>query len=387
MRFFILLHKFLVFNSMKNILHLELNTENRIFGLDLIRAIAILFVMILHAGNFLPFPQKYHHYYINIIYDGVGIFFVLSGFLIGSILIREIENTPYFSFKNLINFLAKRWSRTLPNYYLFAFILMLIYSTPFTDIVKHLLFIQNIHHKPNSDISWSWSLSVEEWFYLLIPFLIFIMISILKIPTKTAFLGVIFIFLASIGFLRYFVYFNQNLIGNYEDIRHSVIYRIDGIMYGVLGAFFYYYYKEFWIKHKWLFCLIGCIGILSHYLSISGNSNFYQWVIYFPLTSISVLCFLPILSLYKTEKNKIFRNTTTFISLISYSLYIINMPVSDALEEIMLYNRDYIDKNLSWSVIKLIGHFLFWSVSILLATLIYKYYEVPTIRYFRKKLK
>lgn len=172
---------------MRNILHLELNTEKRIFGLDLLRAIAILFVMILHAGRFLPFPEKYHHYYMNIIYDGVGIFFVLSGFLIGGILIREIENTSYFSFRNLINFLAKRWSRTLPNYYLFALILMLINSTSFIDIIKHLLFIQNIYHKPIDDISWSWSLSVEEWFYLVIPFLIFIIISILRILNKISF--------------------------------------------------------------------------------------------------------------------------------------------------------------------------------------------------------
>lgn len=198
---------------MRNILRLELNTENRIFGLDLLRAIAILFVMILHAGRFLPFPEKYHHYYMNIIYDGVGIFFVLSGFLIGGILIREIENTPYFSFKNLINFLAKRWSRTLPNYYLFAFILMLIYSTPFVDIIKHLLFIQNIYHKPIDAISWSWSLSVEEWFYLLIPFTIFILISILKTAPKTAFLSVIFGFLIAIELFRCFAYFNQNLSG------------------------------------------------------------------------------------------------------------------------------------------------------------------------------
>lgn len=158
-------------------------------------------------------------------------------------------------------------------------------------------------------------------------------------------------------------------------------------MYGVLGAFLHHYHNGFWKKYKWHLFLIGCIGLSLYYFSSLGNIPFYQWVISFSITSISTLCFLPILSLYKTEKNKTFRNTTTFISLISYSLYIINMPVSDALEEIILHNEDYTNKNLSWSVIKFISHIIFWCISILFATLIYKYYEIPTIKYFRKKIK
>lgn len=158
-------------------------------------------------------------------------------------------------------------------------------------------------------------------------------------------------------------------------------------MYGVLGAFLHHYYNIFWNKYKWHLFLVGCIGLSLYYFSNLGNNPFYQWVISFSTTSISTLCFLPILSLYKKEENKKFRNIITFISLISYSLYIINIPVSHALEEIILYNKVFIDKNMSWSVIKLIGHILFWSLSILLATLIYKYYEIPSIKYFRKKLK
>lgn len=200
---------------MKKLLHLDLNLENRIFGLDLLRAIAILFVMIIHAGRFLPFPEKYHHYYMNILYDGVGIFFVLSGFLIGGILIREIEQKPNFKFKDLINFWAKRWSRTLPNYYLFVIVIMTLFSAPFEEITKHLFFLQNIAHNSKSliPIGWSWSLSVEEWFYLFIPFLTFIGLSLLKIKRKTLLLTLILTLIISIGVLRYFSYFNQNLWG------------------------------------------------------------------------------------------------------------------------------------------------------------------------------
>lgn len=372
---------------MKNLFQLNLNSQNRIFGLDLLRAIAILFVMILHAGRFLPFPEKYHPYYVKIIYDGVGIFFVLSGFLIGGILIREVEQKK-FNFRSLTQFWKKRWSRTLPNYFLFVIVLMPLYSASVMDTIQHLFFVQNIYHQPiGSPIEWSWSLSVEEWFYLSIPFLVFLGIFFLKIQPKTVFLGIILTLLFLIIGLRYFSYFNQNLWGGikFDDIRYSVIFRMDGIMYGVLGAYLHHYHLSFWERYKWYFFAVGCVGIGLFYLTKIEQNEFYRWVFSFSVNSIAVFCLLPVLSLYKTEKNNFFRNTILHISLISYSLYLVNIPVSDFLVYVIPW--DYIVSNFlsSWALAKLINHILFWGISILLATLIYKYYEVPTINYFRKK--
>jgi len=63
--------------------------SSRIFGLDVLRALAILFVIFQHAGNYLPEVLKQN--YNVFIFDGVSIFFVLSGFLIGKILDRELH--------------------------------------------------------------------------------------------------------------------------------------------------------------------------------------------------------------------------------------------------------------------------------------------------------
>lgn len=89
-------------------------TDNpRVAGLDIMRTAAILPVVIGHGapllastgGGFpwIPLP------------DGVDIFFVLSGFLIGQILFR----IPKITAPAVLAFWGRRWARTLPNYYLF----------------------------------------------------------------------------------------------------------------------------------------------------------------------------------------------------------------------------------------------------------------------------
>ena len=88
----------------------------RHFGLDVIRALAISLVLISHINGItshLPvqLPNIFNH--INLP-DGVDLFFVLSGFLIGRILLK----TDWESFSSIKNFWKRRFLRTLPNYFL-----------------------------------------------------------------------------------------------------------------------------------------------------------------------------------------------------------------------------------------------------------------------------
>ena len=70
--------------------------KNRIFGLDLLRAIAILLVLFGHSKHFLPINIAY---FLNkyILINGVGLFFVLSSFLIGGIFIKDFEKKIHLS--------------------------------------------------------------------------------------------------------------------------------------------------------------------------------------------------------------------------------------------------------------------------------------------------
>src|SRR5689334_3382371 len=96
-----------------NVLKLEID-EKRVYGLDILRAAAILFVVILHGKNVLPHAGR--DFLQLFVFDGVTIFFVLSGFLIGGVLIKILEKQTA-TFKTLLNFWQRRWFRTLPNYY------------------------------------------------------------------------------------------------------------------------------------------------------------------------------------------------------------------------------------------------------------------------------
>ena len=91
---------------------------NRVFGLDFLRAIAISLVLISHI-SLLLFPTS-DNFFLKIIRIfgavGVDLFFVLSGFLIGGILLKHIDLNKT-NFKDLLIFWKWRWFRTVvsPN--------------------------------------------------------------------------------------------------------------------------------------------------------------------------------------------------------------------------------------------------------------------------------
>ena|SRR4030067_605713 len=101
--------------SFMKIFKIEID-RNRVYGLDILRAFAILFVAYGHGSAILGDHINKTIYYFPI-FNGVVMFFVLSGFLIGGILLKVINQTE-FNKKDLFNFWIRRWFRTLPNYYL-----------------------------------------------------------------------------------------------------------------------------------------------------------------------------------------------------------------------------------------------------------------------------
>lgn len=165
-------------------------------GLDTLRAFAIIFVIIAHwwiPMDVGPHPTAY--YWIKgLVPDGgfgVHLFFVLSGFLITSILLDALKNNSQEKIKIIKNFIIRRILRIFPIYYL-TIIVLIFMGYPFvkSDLYWLFLYINNIHiynTQQWNDFSHAWSLSVEEQFYLVWPwFIIFVREKYLKYVFITA---------------------------------------------------------------------------------------------------------------------------------------------------------------------------------------------------------
>lgn len=359
----------------------------RIYGLDIMRAAAILFVMYAH-GNHVYENEKLRTVADWFLLDGVTIFFVLSGFLIGGILIKRIEKKDY-SFKSLFSFWVQRWLRTLPAYFFILSLLIFLETVTGNPILmqskRFFFFLQNFYTKPGSFFESSWSLSVEEWFYFTTPLLIFALAGFLKFSNKKAIiLTAAAIILFSLG-VKLYRYQTVNFNSYYEwdcVIRRQVIARLDSIMFGVLGAYAAFYHAAFWKKNKRLFLCVGAGLVLADrlYSIFVSDYDFYGCVFSFITASVGALFFLPYLSELRSGRGLVFK-TLTHISLISYSIYLIN---SSLIQNWLIEWIPYFGlKGAGYTVLKYI---YLWGFTFLFATLMYNFFEKPIMN-FRYKLR
>lgn len=145
-------------------------------GVDGLRSIAVLSVVLYHVG----FDQWFSGGYV-----GVDVFFVISGFLITRLIVKEIETTQQFSFSNFYYRRCKRLYPALVCTVLFSFIFAFLLFTPQHlqrfggEVVYTLASISNFYFWSESGyfdassdfkpLLHTWSLSIEEQFYIIWP--------------------------------------------------------------------------------------------------------------------------------------------------------------------------------------------------------------------------
>lgn len=137
--------------------------------LDGVRAVAILLVMMHHFRHTPGCPEWLKWFGLRG-YVGVDIFFVLSGWLVGGQLMRTLRETGSV---DVTRFWFRRWMRTLPVY---GVTLGLFWATGWVD-VRHpfllAIFVQNYLHPGEWLVTWS--LCIEEHFYLVLPLLVMVL--------------------------------------------------------------------------------------------------------------------------------------------------------------------------------------------------------------------
>jgi peptidoglycan/LPS O-acetylase OafA/YrhL len=143
-----------------------LNTPRRIPSLDGLRAISLVCVLLAHLSG----TRHFLRWEVLEIYGGFGvrIFFVISGYLITSLLLKEHERSGAISLKD---FYIRRAYRILPAAYVFMGIVIATrwHSIASYNVLAAVTYTSNYFHGGEWTLGHLWSLSVEEQFYLLWP--------------------------------------------------------------------------------------------------------------------------------------------------------------------------------------------------------------------------
>lgn len=289
--------------------------KKRNFGLDIARAISILFVLIAHKF-ILP---------VELGVLGVQIFFVLSGFLIGQILIRDFAVAGTFS--TVLKFWKRRWYRTLPLYYLILVLKILVYGNPYGwKMIVYFFFLQ-ANFVGIDFFGVSWSLVVEEWFYVFLPLATFIFLKKGIEPRKLLLFLISFIIL----------FFVCRFLWNYSH-RGIIIFQFDCLLLGVLLALVKMHFKATYTKlNSPVLFWVGIVGmiyltkLLGRMENVPLYDTFYRVVWYF-LVSICITVIIPFIEQsdflnIRIRKIKLLYLFFTWTSILTYAIYLLHMEI------------------------------------------------------------
>lgn len=225
---------------------------HRLPGLDLLRSIAILWVMLFHTFVIGGLGPDWT-WLTRFGWAGVDIFFVLSGFLIGSQLLRTLHRGERLSLRD---FYRRRAWRILPA---FAVVLAVYVAFPvlreapgleawwqFATFTFNLL----VDYGRNQAFSHAWSLCVEEHFYLLFPLLA---MAFTRRPSAARFMGLCAALVLGGIALRAGIWLHNDASQPdrpwfIEDIYYPTWTRLDGLLTGVMLAALRVYRPQHWAR-------------------------------------------------------------------------------------------------------------------------------------------
>lgn len=370
----------------RNIMASHIDRSGRTPELDGIRGLACLFVMVGHffVDQFLPTPGtalSYVHRCLSLTTTGVDLFFVLSGFLLGGILFDN-RGAP-----NLLNvFYVRRAARIFPVYFAW-FVLWLVavsflandarflwvFRNPLPDWA-YATYLQNFGMALRNDSgpAWlgiTWSLAVEEQFYLILPALVLI------VP-RHALPWLVGALVMSAPILRAAIY---HFYPDHPFAAYVLLpCRWDGLFLGVLGA---WASRQAWwrravvtslMRGLFICVLIGAIAAVRWWPSIDYppfNVLWYSLVALAYAVVVVQATELPLLSAFLRMR------ALVALGGISYGAYLFHMAIAGLLHGYFRGDRPLLvdARSLTLSGTALV-------VTIALAWASYRFFEAPILR-------
>lgn len=309
-------------------------TGARVLGLDILRVVAIFLVLGRHM-NFdmsgLPTPVRLgFDTWIRGGWVGVDLFFVLSGFLVSGLLFTDYRKRGKLP---VGRFYIRRGWKIYPPF------LVLIGVTALKDIVRgkfwsrpyvaELLFLQNYM---GGRWGHTWSLAVEEHFYLVLPILLagLVWLGRGKVDPFKPLVGIVALTALALLSLRFHRYNSTHSYSHFGNLFPTHL-RLDSLLFGVLIAYFYHF------RHDWF---EEILGPRRHWL-ISGGVAALLPAFLFPVET-SPFVYTAGLTLFYLGSGSILAsvllcevpgNRVTFalgmVGAYSYSIYLWHLPVID----------------------------------------------------------
>ena len=318
----------------------------RTFGLDLLRAIAILMVLANHA--FLSFFVDLGHATftgVAAVVSTVSILsiewlFVLSGFLIGAMMIRSFEEEGSW-WSRARSFWLRRWFRTFPAYFLFLLVnivLVAIHVAPGAFSVRYLLFAQNLAWPMQAPYFFveSWTLALDEWFYVAMPILVGLGALLLGRDRRRSFLVAALLLIAVPTLLRWLAAPAVTAPDWDARFRGVTVMHLDATGWGVLGAIASRWWPASWtrgVRGKAIlglaFTLAGLLMLEALSLDLAVWYRFPRLWSALPLTLIGggALMLLPWVAGLR-PRGGVVGLAVEHLSLTSYALYLAHLPLA-----------------------------------------------------------
>lgn len=303
---------------------------SRMPGLDLLRGLSALWVLLFHYLELAPaqFRPEGEFYFLRVGWNGVDLFFVLSGFLIAGILDRPGESVP--------GFMIRRFFRIYPAYILMvAFTLLLVKPELIGNtylLVSHALLFNNLVGGFGGAINGVfWTLGAEFQFYLLAAF------SLMLFRARQPWLLLIGLML--VGSLLY-----RQAIYSYVELAYQRFFLATQLP-GMLGLFGMGV-MAYWLRcrladsiERYFYVLAACGGVLlylflselRYYIGGYWDSNFA--VVWGRFASGLVFGYLVLVfSCVPAPSARLIKSSgAVFLGEVSYGIYLVHLPVMELL--------------------------------------------------------
>ncbi len=357
------------------------NTSPRSNGLDTLRALALLLVLMYHYMVFVSHEETFG--WLSVVgWVGVDLFFVLSGYLIGNQIFAGMVRREKLS---LTAFYVRRGLRTWPLFWVivaayFIFPDAMGGKTP-PPLWRFLTFTQNFQLQPGTAFSHAWSLCIEEQFYLVLPLVV---LAALRWGTRRYQAWMLLLTLLAIGIVARAVMWMQfgredfgDIKSYYPNVYYGSLGRFDEFLPGIAVALVKNFHPQGWAwvqRNGGRVFALGCAAVVAalygvyNYFSVDGEGYlFFMTVFGYSLVALAFSMLLASALIGGSPLMRLRIPGVPQLALWSYSIYLSHKAVFMAMER---YSKQVaMDPSLRLVLVA--------ALSVALGAFLYRFVELP----------